>query len=736
MRLGQIDVRERCDCSSFLTQPRRSLLRRTAIREFGISPAGRAARSVVVCGLLLANAAPPSRAQQACEPLPDRSGCTQTVCFDGNLACRPTEVIHDAASGLITVKNCDCISVDDCYLDPSLPLTNICQGLHCPETTTSGCFPAVAANDDGTETIFCCLPPPCAVDASTNSCIGKCLNANRECRPTESVFDSTTGQSTITECDCVKTNECALAMQDGAPPICEGLFCLPMAYPCELTATHDSNGTTATYTCCPCLQPPEACCLPFFECQNVAPSCCPDQGGFAAGPGTSCTTPEECCFPNGSNQIQDPACCRHGGGIPQGPGTGDASLAPGACCLGPGSSLGTCVMINPYCCATLGGAFLGFDKSCLGDPDQTGVDDACECEQAPPNMVGWWTLDEITGTKAFDSSGYKNDGTHTNGFTPIPGFVAGAASFNGASNGNHVKVPHSTTLDPGTGPFSIDLWLRPIGEQTIINSGLVQKFHFSTGGYQFSLRLGGELELLLADSIGKCGHVTIGAAIPSGQWTHGAVTVSACVHPYTQQYGQRYVALYVNGQFNSGAFVCCAGGSDSLSNSFPLLIGFNGFESFGGDLDEVEVFNVELPATTIRDIYQAGSFGKCKCQPLRDRTGCTSPVCPIADRECVPTLEYVDAHTGQISVGRCECIAANACQLTTSGGSPVCAGPAEFGCVLESADTDGDGIADTFSCLPPLPSIPTVSEWGLVVLAMLLMTGAKIYFARQPTTTA
>lgn len=33
---------------------------------------------------------------------------------------------------------------------------------------------------------------------------------------------------------------------------------------------------------------------------------------------------------------------------------------------------------------------------------------------------------------------------------------------------------------------------------------------------------------------------------------------------------------------------------------------------------------------------------------------------------------------------------------------------------------------------PPLPKIPTVSEWGVVVLTLLLLIGAKLYFGRSP----
>jgi hypothetical protein len=43
------------------------------------------------------------------------------------------------------------------------------------------------------------------------------------------------------------------------------------------------------------------------------------------------------------------------------------------------------------------------------------------------------------------------------------------------------------------------------------------------------------------------------------------------------------------------------------------------------------------------------------------------------------------------------------------------------------ADVNANGIPD---CLEA-EFIPTVSTWGLLVLALLLLTGAKLYFGRQ-----
>ena len=56
-------------------------------------------------------------------------------------------------------------------------------------------------------------------------------------------------------------------------------------------------------------------------------------------------------------------------------------------------------------------------------------------------------------------------------------------------------------------------------------------------------------------------------------------------------------------------------------------------------------------------------------------------------------------------------------------------------------DSDGDGVVDHCDLCPGVDdfvfgpgcvnAIPTVSEWGMVILALLLLTGGKVYFSRR-----
>ena len=62
-------------------------------------------------------------------------------------------------------------------------------------------------------------------------------------------------------------------------------------------------------------------------------------------------------------------------------------------------------------------------------------------------------------------------------------------------------------------------------------------------------------------------------------------------------------------------------------------------------------------------------------------------------------------------------------------------------CIGVLQDSDGDGVPDCVDVCPGVDdnvfapgsvgAIPTVSEWGLVILALLLLVAAKVYFSRR-----
>jgi len=87
-------------------------------------------------------------------------------------------------------------------------------------------------------------------------------------------------------------------------------------------------------------------------------------------------------------------------------------------------------------------------------------------------LVGYWQFDEGSGTVAYDSSGYGNDGT-LNG-TPgwVAGQLGGALDFDGSTD--FVDIPHSDSLSI-TEQITISAWTNmrsnASGEMAIVSKG-------------------------------------------------------------------------------------------------------------------------------------------------------------------------------------------------------------------------------------------------------------------------
>ena len=62
----------------------------------------------------------------------------------------------------------------------------------------------------------------------------------------------------------------------------------------------------------------------------------------------------------------------------------------------------------------------------------------------PASLVGWWKLDDGTGTTALDSTGNKHDGTLVKDPVWTTGKVGGALEFNGTDN--FVRIPDDPAL--------------------------------------------------------------------------------------------------------------------------------------------------------------------------------------------------------------------------------------------------------------------------------------------------
>jgi hypothetical protein len=225
------------------------------------------------------------------------------------------------------------------------------------------------------------------------------------------------------------------------------------------------------------------------------------------------------------------------------------------------------------------------------------------CTPPPSNMVGWWPLDEQSGTTATDIVN-SNNGTHMN--SPVPtasGKVNGALEFYGANN-DYVEVPDNSVLNFGEGDFSIDAWINN-GSGPIVSK-------FSTGGIGYVLTSETCLctssppgtRILILTVVGSGGgfNYEFCGEIPPDQLSHVAAVIDRDANT---------AKCYVNGVLQNTITIPITG---STTNSDPLFIGHSNELNnyYYGLIDEVELFNRALTTSEIQDIYNAGSAGKCK----------------------------------------------------------------------------------------------------------------------------
>ncbi|MDX6500367.1 MAG: hypothetical protein QOG23_3627 [Blastocatellia bacterium] len=253
------------------------------------------------------------------------------------------------------------------------------------------------------------------------------------------------------------------------------------------------------------------------------------------------------------------------------------------------------------------------------------------CATPPANMVSWWPLNETSGTTAVDIMGGNPGQTMSSTSVVAPIGSGGPSSLTGQHVNNSmffvnqsVEVNNSSSLNFGTGEFSIDAWVKsnpngatnpsnfiqPIVDKTAPGSGLSL-----VGGYALFISHApntttGKLGFVIDDgSTPPVASTPVyhSAALSSG-WYHVAVTVARTSTT------SAVVTLYVNGAA-SAPFTIAVG---NTTNSSPLWIGKSRLYSIlqanlrEVAIDEVEIFNRAITAAEVQQISNAGPIGKCK----------------------------------------------------------------------------------------------------------------------------
>jgi len=223
------------------------------------------------------------------------------------------------------------------------------------------------------------------------------------------------------------------------------------------------------------------------------------------------------------------------------------------------------------------------------------------------NPIGYWRLDELSGTTAFDSVGGRN-GTYNSTQLGQPGYnlvdthKSARFGFLASQNSYVGDIP----VDFGSASnqsLTVEAWVK--GAVPSTDAGLITK-GTGSGGEQINLDCGagGHAYRFFVRKDDGGAVLASGNIIPNNQWQHvvGVVNRSG-----------GYVALYVNGVSNAASAFPTENYRGLLRSTNALAIGarqggttvYN--NQFGGYMQDVAVYNYALSAAQILAHYNAAS---------------------------------------------------------------------------------------------------------------------------------
>ena len=213
-------------------------------------------------------------------------------------------------------------------------------------------------------------------------------------------------------------------------------------------------------------------------------------------------------------------------------------------------------------------------------------------------LVGEWKFDEdagTTSTQTYDASGNGNNGTLTSGAARATSTcrIANCISF-ATGTGSYVNVPDASTLNFGTSSFTIAAWVN----RTASGTNIILGKRVYPPGYIIYFT-GTQLVLQVNDASPNA--YVVGAYTDYNNWHHIAVVVNRSTN--TAYY-------YLDGALQ-GTGTALNPATGSVNNSGYLGMGrdqSDGGSLFGGNLDDVRLYNRALSADEVRQLWNSNVF--------------------------------------------------------------------------------------------------------------------------------
>jgi hypothetical protein len=226
---------------------------------------------------------------------------------------------------------------------------------------------------------------------------------------------------------------------------------------------------------------------------------------------------------------------------------------------------------------------------------------------ADPTLVGWWMLDETSGTTAADSSSYGNTGTCQGNVAWVAGRISGA--WQGDGTGDFIQVAHSDSLNISNA-VTVAMWVYSTGAPT---RQLICKGPFgssTTWWASYGIRLGNTVPATGTRRANFRGNnpssnlncLNSNTDIPLNTWTHIAATFDLNAEGNNQK-------IYFNGNLDAENRQTTA----LTTNTGPVIIGADNYGapnrwSWLGMLDDIRIYNRALTQSEIQTVMLGGGM--------------------------------------------------------------------------------------------------------------------------------
>lgn len=230
------------------------------------------------------------------------------------------------------------------------------------------------------------------------------------------------------------------------------------------------------------------------------------------------------------------------------------------------------------------------------------------------SLVGYWSFDEGQGTVVHDLSGSGNDGTINGSPLWIQGYLGGALQLNGSTD--YVDCGNKESLNI-TEKVTVSAWVKTVdagdsGEQ------LGEQNHYVSKWDAYGIKHRTNLLIFWVFHAGgwRATRISIDSSF-NDEWRHVVGT-----------YDGKILKTYVDGKFE-GDFAYAGA---IARNQHPVLIGknpSNAIDNFEGGIDEVRIYNRDLSASQVMDLFlgDVPSFAMAQApQPADGARGVSLPI--------------------------------------------------------------------------------------------------------------